>query len=115
MQQKQIDRIVARTGKSRDVLTCEKNSEKGIPRFGCMLAAALSTERKSGLTSRANAQVIRPAVTHWLVKDTVVMVSRGQDITRRQMLTEIHNNDPALHERNDPPAARNLVEYLRAC
>lgn len=46
MQQKQIDRIVARTGKSRDVLTCEKNSEKGIPRFGCMLAAALSTGRK---------------------------------------------------------------------
>ena len=31
------------------------------------------------------------------------------------MLTEVYNNDPALHERNDPPAPRNLVEYLRAC
>lgn len=33
MQQKQMDRMVARTGKSRDVLTSEKNSEYGMPRF----------------------------------------------------------------------------------
>ena len=33
MQQKQMERMVARTGKSRDVLTSEKNSEYGMPRF----------------------------------------------------------------------------------
>ena len=40
MQQKQMDRMVARTGKSRDVLTSEKNSEYGMPRFFNMLAVA---------------------------------------------------------------------------
>ena len=39
MQQKHIDRTVVRTGKSREGLTCEKNSENGIPRFVWVLAA----------------------------------------------------------------------------
>jgi hypothetical protein len=30
------------------------------------------------------------------------------------LLTEVYNNDPALHKCDDPPALRNLVEYLRA-
>ena len=30
------------------------------------------------------------------------------------LLTEVYNDNPALHECDDPPALRNLVEYLRA-
>ncbi len=45
MQQKQMDRIVARTGKSRDVLTREKNSEYGMPRFFHVLVVVLRKAR----------------------------------------------------------------------
>ena len=45
MQQKQMERMVARTGKSRDVLTSEKNSEYGMPRFYYILAIVLRKAR----------------------------------------------------------------------
>lgn len=45
MQQKQMDRIVARTGKSRDVLMTEKNSEYGMPRYFHNLAVILGNAR----------------------------------------------------------------------
>ena len=45
MQQKQMERMVARTGKSRDVLTSEKNSEYGMPRFLYMLAVVHRSAR----------------------------------------------------------------------
>ena len=45
MQQKQMDKMVARTGKSRDVLTSEKNSEYGMPRFFSMSAAVHRSAR----------------------------------------------------------------------
>lgn len=40
MQQKHMDRTVARTGKLREGLTCEKISENGIPPFVWVLAAS---------------------------------------------------------------------------
>ncbi len=42
MQQKHMDRIVARTGKSRVGLTCEKNLEYGMPPLVCVLEVARS-------------------------------------------------------------------------
>ena len=45
MQQKQMERMVARTGKSRDVLTSEKNSEYGMPRFLYMLVVVHRSAR----------------------------------------------------------------------
>ena len=48
MQQKHMDRMVARTGKSRDVLTSEKNSEYGMPRFSHILAVVLRKARDWG-------------------------------------------------------------------
>ena len=110
MQQKQMDKMVARTGKSRDVLTSEKNSEYGMPRFFYMLAVVHRTARHRG------SYISSKCPGHPSCGDPLTGQSHYNGYRKLiyldLILTEIYNYNPALNECNNSPTSSNLVEDL---
>lgn len=108
MQQKQMDRMVARTGKSRDVLTREKNSEYGMPRFFFMSALVHRSlrHREPYISSKGPGH---PSCGDPLTSQRHYNGYRKL-IYLDLILTEIYNYNPTLHECNNSFASRNLVE-----
>lgn len=70
---------------------------------------------REGLTSRAKAQVMRPAVTHWLVKHATddEWLSRKL-VGGRNGRTVVDEDDPAHHKRHNGLASCDLIEDFGA-
>lgn len=108
MQQKQMDKMVPRTGKSRDVLTSEKYSEYGMPRFFYMSAVVHRSAkyREPYISSKGPG--------HSTCGDPLTGQSHYNGyrklIYQDLIPTEIYNYNPALHKRHNSLASSNLVE-----